>query len=196
MPIEIADLVERLRVGIGLVPPALFAAVLLAGPTAAWLLYRFVVQPRANRIVAADLSAMWVCTNCRSVNELRHDTCYRCDTRFDDEVQLEIVDADPQGPQPLFPVGPGLDLGGRPRRSGQRGTSYAASIPLTLYSTPAVAEEDLEAEQLADVAGAPRQRRTPRRDPRAVGPGRPEVARPRRAVVSGPLHPPDDPNAA
>ena len=46
MQVDIEHWFTALRAGIGLVPPILIAIVLLGGPTAAWLLYRFVVQPR------------------------------------------------------------------------------------------------------------------------------------------------------
>ena len=49
---------------------SIMAIVLLGGPTASWLLYRFVVQPRTARmrLRGIDPSAMWVCANCRSIN--------------------------------------------------------------------------------------------------------------------------------
>ena len=50
MQVEFEHWLAALRAGIGLVPPILIAIVLLGGPTAAWLLYRFVVQPRARRM--------------------------------------------------------------------------------------------------------------------------------------------------
>ena len=81
MQIPIAEWIDSLRAGIGLVPPALIAMVLLGGPTAAWLLYRFVVQPRTARQRAYERAAYWVCPHCRSVNDFRLTRCYRCDSR-------------------------------------------------------------------------------------------------------------------
>ena len=83
------------------------------GPDRAWLLYRSWVQPRTRRLSRLDAAALWVCPNCRSVNELRLSRCYRCDASRD-EADLEVIDAHPTGPIRLAPVGSGLDLGSRP----------------------------------------------------------------------------------
>ena len=106
----IGEWFEDLRAGIGLVPPALIAIFLLGGPTAIWLLYRFVVQPHAARLrannEAHDVPTFWVCPECRSVNNIRRRWCYRCDAEpYEDE--LELIEAEPVAPPPLIPVGPG-----------------------------------------------------------------------------------------
>jgi hypothetical protein len=201
--------INALRVGLGLVPPALIAIVLLGGPTAGWLLYRFVVQPRTRRLAGMDGSAMWVCPNCRSVNELRMRRCYRCDA-LPDEDEFEVIDAHPTGPIRLTPVGRGLDLGGR-----------ASTHPRPISRIERAEEvwvddetlEELEARRdraalpdvaaMTEVAQVPRGRRGGRPPaPLPVGPGRPvgrpAVARPRRAVVAGtaPVEDPDDTPAA
>jgi hypothetical protein len=116
--VPFGEWLDALRAGIGLVPPALIAMVLLGGPTAVWLLYRFLVQPHAARMRAIDRAQgpmFWVCPDCRSVNEIGRRWCYRCDAEpYEDE--LELIEADPPAARPLIPVGPGLDLGGpRPR---------------------------------------------------------------------------------
>jgi hypothetical protein len=194
--------ITALRAGIGLVPPVLIAIVLLGGPTAGWLLYRFVVQPRAKRLGSMDASAMWVCPNCRSVNEMRMARCYRCDASPADE-DLEVIDAHPTRPIRLTPVGPGLDLGG-PSTPEHRPISR-----IERAEDVWVEDETLEALQakqdraalpdvaaMTEVAEASHGRRVARPPtPVPVGPGRPvgqpAVARPRRAVVAGPGRAPD-----
>jgi hypothetical protein len=186
MDIEILSWLQTIEAGIGLLPSAIIAAVLLGGPTAGWLLYRFVVQPRTSRYRAVDNGAiMWVCGSCRSVNELRADRCYRCD-REPDEADLHVIDPNLGMPIPMnlpiptamtgVPVGPGRNdlatVPGLTRLTGIRGVTASETRP------PA----------------------TDDREHIAVGPGRPRAARPRRAVVAGRPRAvatdPDDPSAA
>ena len=211
--VEIEYWFNALRAGIGLVPPVLIAIVLLGGPTAGWLLYRFVVQPRTRRRFGrSDAASMWVCPNCRSVNELRMRRCYRCDA-LPDEAEIEVIDARPTGPVRLTPVGPGLDLGGpstpRPRPISRIERAEEVWVEDETW-------ERLEARRdraalpdvaaMTEVAEASHGRRVARAPaPIPVGPGRqasrPAVARPRRAVVAGgpaasPAEDPDDTPAA
>jgi hypothetical protein len=213
--LPIGEWIESVRVGIGLVPPALIAIVLLGGPTAGWLLYRFVVEPRAARGGRAyDGARFWVCPNCRSVNDFRLQRCYRCDARPADE-DLEVIDAHPSGPRRLSPVGPGLDLGGprpvtRPRPVSSLEMQAAGwETDTSAWVTEPHGEEwdeELEEERAAlpdiaamtEVIEAPGRRRTAR-PPTSIpiGPGRPASARPRRvAVVGQTAEPDDDPPAA
>jgi len=187
--IEIGTWLQTVEEGIGLLPSAIIAAVLLGGPTASWLLYRFVVQPRSSRYRAVDGAAiMWVCTGCRSVNELRADHCYRCD-RVPDEADLHIIDPNLGMPIPMnlpmtsptattgLPVGPGTnDLTKLPGLNGMTGLRGVTASE----TRPAAVDGD--------------------REHIAVGPGRPRATRPRRAVVVGRPRAlgtdPDDPSAA
>jgi hypothetical protein len=206
--VEFEHWITALRAGVGLVPPVLIAIVLLGGPTAAWLLYRFVVQPRTRRLSRLDAAALWVCPNCRSVNELRLSRCYRCDASRD-EADLEVIDAHPTGPIRLAPVGSGLDLGSRPNPKPRPISQIERADEVW------VEDETMEALQaqrdraalpdlaaMTEVAEAPHGRRVGRPPAVPVGPGRPvsrpAVARPRRAVVagSGPAQDPDDTPAA
>jgi hypothetical protein len=113
--VPFGEWLDALRAGIGLVPPALIAMVLLGGPTGVWLLYRFVVEPYAARMRAndrpEDVPTFWVCPDCRSVNDIGRRWCYSCDAEpYEDE--LELIEAVPPVQRPLIPVGPGLDVGG------------------------------------------------------------------------------------
>ena len=208
MQFEIGEWIESLRVGVGLIPPALVAMVLLGGPTAAWLLYRFVVQPRSTRFYGVDPSAMWICASCRSVNDLRLARCYRCDSARVD-AGVEVIETHPAGPVRLTPVGPGLDLGGTGRAAGiprpitqierapevwaAEDDDWGAEIEDDRATLPDVAAMT----EVVEAAGRGRPARPPAAIP--VGPG-PAVARPRRAVVAGPgpvpVHDPDDSPAA
>lgn len=209
MQVPIGEWFESLRVGIGLIPPALIAMVLLGGPTAGWLLYRFFVQPRAARGRAYDGARFWVCPNCRSVNDFRLQRCYRCDARPAEE-ELEVIDAHPSGPRRLTPVGPGLDLGGPKPMPRPRPVS-SLEMPSAGWETDTSAwvtgseEEDWDEELDEDRAALPdiaamtevieaHGRRRAVRPPTSisVGPGRPSAARPRRVAVAGQSSAPDD----
>jgi hypothetical protein len=198
LPFE--EWIDAMRAGLGLVPPALLAIVLLAGPTALWLLYTFVVEPRVHRMRVLELAPFWVCASCRSVNDSRLARCYRCDA-VPVEDELEVIDAEASGPSRLTPVGPGLNFGasGTPTQPGPG--SFPILQPRTSSLEPEI-EEDLAA--LPDVAAMteviemPHMRRSAR-NPGAVpvGPGRPAVARPavarpRRVAVAGQAGDTDD----
>ncbi|MGH2477244.1 MAG: hypothetical protein ACRDIL_18445 [Candidatus Limnocylindrales bacterium] len=194
MEIDIAELIARLESGAGAIPGALIAIILLGGPTLAWLLYRLIVEPRRRRLASPDLSAMWVCAHCRSVNELRMARCYRCNAE-PVEADIELIDSDPAGPRPLMPVGPGLDLdaAGRVLPSDPltgRGSSVAAEVASLLD------RREMGAPAHAPEPEAPRSRKARCRASVPVGPGRPQASRPRRAVVAGRNQDPDEPPAA
>ncbi|MBI3747652.1 MAG: hypothetical protein HY262_02220 [Chloroflexi bacterium] len=84
--------VDSLQRGLREVPPIAIALVLLAGPTAALIGYRWVGAGRRGR-KANEASAVpfWVCHDCRSVNELRASRCYRCGVERDDIEAVEVV---------------------------------------------------------------------------------------------------------
>jgi len=204
--VDVEQYIQLLRAGIGLVPPVLIAIVLLGGPTAGWLLYRFVVQPRNVRMRGGDRTAMWVCASCRSVNDLRMPRCYRCDAAPDEE-ELEVIDAHPTGPIRLSPVGPGLDLGGpatvRPRpisrieRASEVWEDEAWQEEVEVRRDRVALPEVAAMTEVGQAANG----RWAARPTIPVGPGRPtkpvpSVARPRRAVVAGPVPDPDDTPAA
>jgi hypothetical protein len=207
--LPIGDWIDNLRAGIALVPPALIAMVLLGGPTAGWLLFRFVVQPRTARLRTFNRATLWVCPNCRSVNDLRLRRCYRCDAQPADE-DLEVIEAHPSGPRRLMPVGPGLDLGG-PRQLPRPRPVSRLEMPSAGWETDTSAwtdeadeawGDDLEEADRAampdvaamtEVVEAPGRRRIARPPTSIpVGPGRPAVARPRRVAVVGQTSDPDD----
>jgi hypothetical protein len=213
--VDIDYWINSLRAGIDVVPTVLIAIVLLGGPTAAWLLYRFVVQPRSMRARAAAVvggAAMWVCPTCRSVNDLAQTRCYRC-VATPNEDELEVIDASPAGPIHLTAVGRGLNLGRRDVGTG------APIARIERAATVWIEDEmwaELEARRdraaIPDVAAmtelveAPHGRRVPRppavipiapaRRAAAAAGGRPDVSRPRRVVAAGPGQDPDDSPAA
>lgn len=195
MPIEPTDAIDNVQRSLSLVPPALLAIVFLAGPTVAWLLYRFVVQPRTRRYAGADSDLLWICDQCRSANEVRSSRCYRCAMERDEIVgALQVVDGDgivSLGPlddeDPVAPAGiPVMPAPARSRRPVAVGPGRRpAAAPLAAPARP-----DLS---VALVGDAPRA-------PVAVGPGTPASgtastalgaatpvvpARPRKVVAAG-----------
>jgi hypothetical protein len=118
VPIDPIGFVDTLREGLVKIPGVVYAAILLGGPTALWLLYRFVVVPRTSRYRPAAPHTMWVCPNCRSASEVHQVRCYRCGYERDSQHALEIVYSDPElervaeegpdaEPYPGVAVGPG-----------------------------------------------------------------------------------------
>ncbi len=111
MPIDPAGLFEAMLNGLGTIPSALIAAALLAGPTAVWLIARFVNPPdmgTTEDVVVEEL--LWVCPHCRSINEDRIANCYRCHKlRADESIPLVIETVPTRvGPGVGIAVGPGI----------------------------------------------------------------------------------------
>ena len=87
-----STLVDSLQRGLREVPPIAIALVLLAGPTAAMIGYRWVGAGRRIRMTSEPtVVPFWVCHGCRSVNELRVSRCYRCGIGRDDAADIEVV---------------------------------------------------------------------------------------------------------
>jgi hypothetical protein len=118
VPIDPGEFIQTISDGLRQIPGVVFAAVLLGGPTALWLLYRFIVVPRTSRYKPGVPHTLWVCPNCRSASEVHQVRCYRCGYERDSLRGLEIVYADPEleegavvtpaaEPYPGVPVGPG-----------------------------------------------------------------------------------------
>jgi len=174
MPIELTDAIESVQRTLSLMPPAVLAIVMLAGPTAAWLLYRFAAQPQMRRRAVDGSELLWICESCRSANEIRSSRCYRCAMERDEIVgALQIVDGD--GIVTLSPD----DDGESAYPLGQPVMAAAASRP-----------------PVAVGPGRSRHEPAPQVDPAveparpsvAVGPGKPEpvaVRRPRKVVAAG-----------
>jgi hypothetical protein len=135
----------------------MIAVVLLGGPTAIWLLYRFFIQPRSSRYRARPAEPIWICMGCRSANELTSSRCYRCRREWD-EGRVGLLDP---GPGELVTVA----------------LTETAPAPLTATGPAPVPLYRL-VEPRADMAAG-------RRGPVPVGPGKPKVVRPRRAVGPG-----------
>ena len=125
MPFDPSQAIGDIERSLGVAPAALLAIVLLAGPTVAYLLYHFVVQPRTSRYSDDSRDLLWICQDCRSANDVRAVRCYACGLHReemagavqvvdDTEVVTLPVDAPPvavpiQGTddRPLVAVGPG-----------------------------------------------------------------------------------------
>ena len=95
MPFDLSSAIEQLQASLDVVPAALAAIVILAGPTAAWIIYRVIVLPRTSRYTEVGGGLLWMCIQCRSANEVRENRCYRCGLeRTAISGELHIVDGD------------------------------------------------------------------------------------------------------
>lgn len=95
MPIDPNDALQAMERSLGMVPGVVVVIVLLGGPTILWLLYQFIVQPRSSRYGEGSSELLWVCRDCRSVNEARHSRCYGCGLSRDAITgALQVFDGD------------------------------------------------------------------------------------------------------
>lgn len=180
MPIEPTDAIDNLQRSLALMPPAILAIIFLAGPTAAWLLYRFVVQPRTRRYAAGGSDLLWICDQCRSANEVRSSRCYRC--AMDREAitgALQIVDGDE-----MVSLGPDDD-GDAAYPLGQPVIAAATARPPVAVGPGRTRPEPTSKQKVDPVA-------EPGRTSVAVGPGKESTAvpvRPRKVVAAGRAEP-------
>ena len=208
MDIDIEAYLRSLEAGIGLLPAALIAVALLAGPTVIWLLYRFVVQPRTSRYRPPQIGALWICTYCRSANELASSRCYRCHQEFED-FQIELIDPASGGMvtarlpefdepplRPDRPPEPGHDIaaiGGRAPVAVGPGKPGVERPAATLVEGRSPSRVDRPAKPKAvDRPAKPKANRPakPKANPLAKskvdGPSKPKVERPAKPKVDSP----------
>ena len=111
MPFDLSALYESIMHGISKIPSAVMAAVILGGPTAIWLITRFVHPPEVVKAVEVPTEdRLWLCGSCLSINEDRHDHCYRCNRARAAESVPVVIHAAP-APRIGIAVGPGFGEG-------------------------------------------------------------------------------------
>jgi hypothetical protein len=146
MSIDLNGLVESLQGGLGEIPTVAIVLALLGGPTAALIGYRLIGMARRMRTAPdAEVAPLWVCQDCRSVNELRLSRCYRCGVERDATAEIEVILDQPAGPPAPFEVPAGSPFAAH--------AAHAAEVQQR-RSVPVMAEP------------------APRWDSVAVGPGR------------------------
>lgn len=110
MPFDLNGLFETIQIGASKIPSAVMAALLLGGPTAIWLITKFVnptdfVKP--VEVVTED--RLWLCGSCLSINEDRHDQCYRCHHPREAESVPVVIHGGHEGmPRIGVAIGPSL----------------------------------------------------------------------------------------
>ncbi len=112
MPFDLNGLFDTVTHGIQKIPSAVMAAVILGGPTAIWIITRFVHPPEV--IKSAEVTTedrLWLCGACLSINEDRHLQCYRCERPRAAESQPVVIHGAPAAPRIGIAVGPGLGEG-------------------------------------------------------------------------------------
>jgi hypothetical protein len=128
MPFDLNALLESIMHGVSKVPSAVMAAVILGGPTAIWLITRFVHPPEVVKTVEVlTEDRLWLCGSCLSINEDRHNQCYRCNRPRAAE-SVPVVIHGSAAPRIGIAVGPGLGEG-VPTTGWLGGEFVATAIP-------------------------------------------------------------------
>jgi hypothetical protein len=143
---EPSGLFDAFMDGLSKVPSALIAAAILAGPTAIWLIARFVNPPDSAKTEALALEQLlWVCSSCKSINEDRIDNCYRCHRPRADESLPLVVAAGEVRPVP----GPGVGIAvgpGRPETERPSPSQFEEDVAAAARAAQAALEEERPAE--------------------------------------------------
>lgn len=128
MPIDLSGFIEAIQRGFGQIPPVAIAIALLAGPTAALIGYRLIGSARRAQASTETAEALWVCRDCRSVNQLRLSRCYRCGLAVDATDEIDVVLDLPTSPQRAFevPSGSPFAAAGGPIKASEVGDGPAS----------------------------------------------------------------------
>jgi hypothetical protein len=94
MPIDLGEFIDSFQRGSAEIPRVAIALLLLAGPTSLLVGYRLISAARRRDRQATAAAPLWVCHDCRAVNELRRSQCYHCGAAPDKGGEIEwIVEA-------------------------------------------------------------------------------------------------------
>ena len=165
-----SGLIEAIVSGISTIPSAVLAALFLALPTAIWLIARVANPPDpAKRELVVEEQLLWVCSFCRSINEDRLETCYRCHRLRAGESIAAGVDGRQEGEAEGvgIAVGPGLPAELESLNSWLRGEDETDAGDSPLDFEPVVIEPKPKASARRS-AGTPAGR-SGRRQPKAAG---------------------------
>ena len=136
MPFDLNGLFESITHGVSKLPSAVVAAVILGGPTAIWLITRFVNPPdlRKKEVVAVE-ERLWLCGACLSINEDRLEHCYRCNQARAAESVPVVINTGQPAPRIGVAVGPGM-TDGLPSPGWLGGTFNVATLPTQARPRP------------------------------------------------------------
>lgn len=91
MPIDLGSFIESFQRGSAEIPRVAIALLLLAGPTSLLIGYRLISVARRQERQAIQASPLWVCHDCRAVNEVRRSQCYHCGAAPDKGGEIEWI---------------------------------------------------------------------------------------------------------
>jgi hypothetical protein len=158
---DLSAFADSLQRGFAAVPPIAIALVLLAGPTVALIGYRLVtVARRMQTSPEVEAAPLWVCHDCRSVNELRVSHCYRCGLGRDRTGDIEIVvdqpairrapSEVPAGSPFAAVAGSGSQGPGVPVMTGRASPAQPVAVGPGRTADPAAAQFELESVDAAE----------------------------------------------
>ena len=99
---DLSSIGDALQRSFGDIPPIAIALTLLAGPTLALIGYRLIGAARRMPTSEVEAAPMWVCHDCRSVNQFRDARCYRCGTAREAAAEIEVIVDQPMGRPTTF----------------------------------------------------------------------------------------------
>jgi hypothetical protein len=141
---DLSSIGDALQRSFGEVPPVAIALALLAGPTLALVGYRLIGATRRTPIAEPEAAPMWVCHDCRAVNQFRDARCYRCGTVREAAGEIEVIVDHPIGRPTTFeaPAGSPFAALGALEPPGAQGPGAGPGVPVmgeALDPTDAVA---------------------------------------------------------
>jgi hypothetical protein len=158
---DLSSIADALQRGFGELPPIAIALGLLAGPTVAFIGYRLIGAARGRQSTTeVEAAPLWVCHDCRSVNQFRNERCYRCGAQREAAGEIEVLLDQPASRPSTFEAPAGSPFAARGSLEPPVAHDPGPGIPVmghALDPTDAV----------------------------AVGPGRPTEAAPADVPVSG-----------
>lgn len=177
MPIDLGAFIDSFQRGSAEIPRVAIALLLLAGPTSLLVGYRLISAARRRDRQASPAAPLWVCHDCRAVNEVRRSECYHCGASPDKGGGIEWLVETPVARPSTFeaPAGsPFAALGASPDQSAATpGVPVMADQHDRIAMGPGQALQHVggaaaEA-QLANVGAAPRTADDARKDAVATG---------------------------
>jgi hypothetical protein len=125
---DLSAISESLQRGLGEIPRIAIVLALIAGPTAAFIGYQLLRVTQRMQSSQVGAPPLWVCHDCRSVNELRISHCYRCGAERDAAGELELIVDQPASRPSTFEAPAGSPFAATGANAEQRGRGPGTAV--------------------------------------------------------------------